>query len=301
MMGRAVAVVRVNFFGFERLSESRGAQRALPSRPRLGYGLDAMSEGFSDKEGANTVTTRRVPSRLLRWAVPLAAASALLSVTLAAHASRVLGRVSGFEYLLNPVWQDAKNPNEHGYSFREPVPTVRADLRQLFPHIPKEVCVALLADSARRPQKPVLVRVGGGRTTPVTIVLAPGTRISFQNTDPFPHSLYGVGISTFTPSRTRSGDQREWTVPSAGVFEIRDKLAPSLRFWVVGEPNVAAIAYPSMKGEFALTVDEPGKYKVQTYFSGKPVGAPVDVEFKGNDMDLRNTPIKLADKQKDKG
>ncbi len=240
-------------------------------------------------------------ARWPHWGLPLSLLMAVLSMTLVAEAARIVGKVSGFMYLRNPVWQEAKNPNEHGYSFREPVPTVRADYRQLFPHIPKEVCIALIAGVPTKPQKPVLVRVGGGRTTPVTIVLAPGTRIAFQNTDPFDHSLYAVGLPSFSPSRTKPGDQREWTVPGEGVFEIRDKLAPSLRFWVVGHPKVASIAYPSMAGEFALSVPEPGTYQVQPYFAGEPVGTPVEVEFKGKDVDLRRAPIKLADKKKDEG
>ena len=261
-----------------------------------------MKDGSTKKVRSRNSTSRWRSAGFFRWGLPLALASGLVLLPVGAEAARVLGKVAGYELLHNPVWQQAKNPNEHGYSFREPVPTVRADFRQLFPHIPKEVCIALISEGARKPQKPVLVRVGGGRTTPVTIVLAPGTRISFQNTDPFDHSLFAVGIKTFSASRTKSGDQREWTVPSEGVFEIRDALAPSLRFWVVGEPNVAAITYPSMKGDFALSVEEPGNYKVQPYFSGKPVGEPVPIEFKGNEVDLRKAPIKLVDdKKKGKG
>ena len=222
----------------------------------------------------------------------LAAAVALPAT---AHATRIKGKLANYRQLVNPVWQEAKDPKRRGYSFREIVPTVRAEFRKLFPHIPKELCVAALASTPQRAAKmPTLIRVGGGRTTPVTIVVAPGSRLQFKNTDPFTHRLYGVGLKLFPANDTIKGGRREWAVPKAGSYEIRDELAPSLRTWVVAEPNVAAIAYPSMKGEFMLTVEEPGDYELQAYFAGKKEGEPIKVTVAEADMDLSNRPIKVA-------
>lgn len=223
------------------------------------------------------------------------AVAALLAVAADASAARVKGSVAGFQFLLNPVWEESKDPERHAFSFREAVPTVRSEFRRLFPHIPKELCVAALAAEKQAPQKPILIRVGGGRTTPVTIVVTPGTQLQFQNTDPFPHRLYAVGVGTFTAAETVKGGVRSWSVPGPGTFEIRDEAAPSLRMFVVGEPNLAAIAYPSMKGEFALTL-EPGEYKVQSFFAGKKVGPEVSVKV-DKDFDLKQ-PIKVADEPK---
>src|SRR6185503_14927725 len=122
---------------------------------------------------------------------------------------------------------------------------------------PKELCIAAIGTTKQKPNPPVLIRVGGGRTTPVTLVVPPGTQLQFQNTDPFKHKLYGVKIADFGPNETIKGGVRSWSVP-AGTSEIRDELAPSLRMWVIAEPNVAAIAYPSLKGEFQLTIAEAG-------------------------------------------
>jgi plastocyanin len=222
---------------------------------------------------------------------PRLAAALLLVATVtvpgAADAARVKGRLDGYRLLRNPVWAEARDPSNHGYSFREPVPTVRADFRRPFPHIPKEVCVAAISTAAQKAQPPVLVRVGGGRTTPVTIVVPPGTRLTFQNTDPFKHRLYAVGVKTFPPADQGQGATREWTVATPGTFEIRDEAAPSLRMWVVAEPNVASIAYPSMKGEFALNVAEPGDYNLQVYFAGKKVGDAVPVKVEAADVELK--------------
>jgi plastocyanin len=209
-----------------------------------------------------------------------------------ADAAHIKGQFQGFRSLQNPVWAEAKDPKNHGYSFREPVPTVRAEFRRPFPHIPKELCVAAIAAGAQKPQKPILIRLGGGRTTPVTIVVTPGQQLTFQNTDPFKHRIYGVGIKSFLASDSGPGATRDWTVPEAGMFEIRDEAAPSVRMWIVAEPNVAAVAYPSMKGEFSLTVQEPGDYTLQTYFSGKKVGNAVPVTVTEKDLELKQ-PIKV--------
>jgi hypothetical protein len=205
----------------------------------------------------------------------------------------VLGQLTGYEHLRNPVWTEAKAPSKHGYTFRELVPTVPAQYRNLFPHIPKEVCVAALATGNQSPGASVLIRVGGGRTTPVTIVVPPNTKLTFRNTDPFTHRLYAVGLKTFTPSDTARGAEREWSVPSAGTYEIRDELAPSLRMFVVSEPKVAAIAYPALDGRFGITVKEPGDYTLQAYFAGKPVGPATPVVAEGKDIALK-APIKVA-------
>ena len=228
----------------------------------------------------------------LRATKTLLVTAALVALPSSAGAAHVKGRFEGFRALQNPVWAEAKDPKNHGYSFREPVPTVRAEYRRPFPHIPKELCLAVIASAPQKAQPPVLIRVGGGRTTPVTIVVTPGTRLTFQNTDPFKHKIYGVGIKTCASSETVPGATRDWSVPEAGVFEIRDDAAPSLRMWIVAEPNVASVAYPSMKGEFSVNIQDPGDYTLQAYFAGKKVGAPMPVTVDPKDVELKQ-PIKV--------
>jgi len=236
-----------------------------------------------------------------RWLAVAAGALALAAAT-NAPAARIRGTVVGTQNLINPVWEEAKDPERHLFSFREPVPTVRAELRRLFPFIPKELCIAALSAEKQPAQKPILIRIGGGRTTPVTIVVTPGTELQFQNTDPFAHRLYAVGVGTFGVSDTVKGGVRSWTVSGPGTFEIRDEAAPSLRMWVIGEPNLAGLSYPSLRGEFALAVDAAGEYRVQAYFAGKKVGPEIPVKVGTADVDLSKQPLKVADENKgDKG
>ena len=134
--------------------------------------------------------------------------------------------------------------------------------------------VAIATTTQQPPAIPLLITVGGGRTTPVTVVVAPGTRLHFENRDPFPHRIYGVGQTTFPPGEMAPMAARDWTAPGPGRYEIRDELSPSIRSWVVVEPNVAAIAYPTSQGTFSIPQLANGEYTLRAFFAGSPVGTP---------------------------
>jgi hypothetical protein len=212
------------------------------------------------------------PSQKLKFVTLAAAALVIPTIALGAQ---VRGKLNGLEKIMNPVWAEAKDVSSHRFSWREPSPTVRAEFRSLFAYAPKEVCVAAVAAVAQQPPAlPLLITVGGGRTTPVTVVVAPGTRLHFENRDPFAHRLYGVGQSTFPAGDMVAMSARDWTAPGPGRYEIRDELSPSVRSWVVVEPNVAAIAYPSTAGLFLIPQLVQGEYTLRAYFNGAPVGSP---------------------------
>jgi hypothetical protein len=227
-------------------------------------------------------------------------ASALCAALVAgpAAAASIKGKVAGFEHLLNPVWAASKGANAQSYNFREPSPTVSSEARRLFPYIPKELCVALLSATDQPKMKAIDVLVGGGRTTPVTLVVTPGTELHFKNTDPFPHRLYGVDVKSFGPSDMAKGADRVWTVPEAGVYEIKDELVPSVHMCVVSEPKVAAIGFPDLSGQFQIEVATPGDYNVQPYFTGKPVGKPLLVPLPKENaaLDVSKAPIVVGTK-----
>ncbi|HKQ68623.1 MAG TPA: hypothetical protein VJT73_04755 [Polyangiaceae bacterium] len=217
----------------------------------------------------------------------IALAGVGLAIPGIALAAQVKGKLLGLEKLLNPVWAEAKDVGSHRFSWREPSPTVRSEFRNLFAYAPKEVCVAAIASSSQQPPAlPLLITVGGGRTTPVTVVVTPGTRLHFENRDPFPHKLYGVGQSTFPPGEMAGMAARDWTAPGPGKYEIRDALSPSIRSWVVVEPNVAAIAYPSTQGVFLIPQLAPGEYTMKAYFGGAPVGSPRSFVMSGANVDI---------------
>jgi hypothetical protein len=231
------------------------------------------------------LVARSAPRRVAHAAIGRCARRAALVIALvtvpgaAVAAVTVKGKTVGSGKLLNPVWNEAKDPSLHRYTFREPSATVRADVRTLTAYLPKELCIAALIDGDAPPKNaPYRVVIAGGRTTPVTLVVAKGQQLQFENQDPFPHKLYVVGADSkgFGPEETRPTNRRGWTPPGPGKYEIRDQLAPSIRAWIVVEPHVASVGYPDRKGDFQIDL-EPGKYKLHGYVNGEPVGTELNI------------------------
>jgi hypothetical protein len=217
--------------------------------------------------------TTRIGSSARRIAVTLA----LLFVPGIALAATVTvkGRAAGGAKLLNPVWNEAKDPTSHRYNFREPSPTVRPDVRTLTGYLPKELCIVALGEKGVALKVPMRMIVAGGRTTPVTLVVAEGQQIQIENHDPFPHKLYDTGNKGLQAGETLATKSRTWTPPGPGKYEIRDHYSPSIRSWIVVEPRAVAVAYPDRKGEFAIDL-EPGTYKLRGYYNGEPIGTELD-------------------------
>lgn len=225
------------------------------------------------------MTPRSLSSRIALALALVVAPGALLSADVLA-AVTIKGKIVNVQALLNPVWNEAKDPKANRFNFREPSATVRADVRILRAHLHKEVCVVALADEGKKVDQPLRVVVSGGRASPVTLVVAQGQEIQLENHDPWPHQVYevsgkgGLGDGTMAAQGTR-----KWTPPGPGKYEIRDRISPSVRSWVVVEPKAAAIAYPTRKGDFAIDL-EPGNYKLRAYHNGEPVGDELPIEVK---------------------
>lgn len=194
----------------------------------------------------------------------------------------VKGEVQGGEFLLNPVWNEARDPNNHRYTFRTPSVTVSQKAKTLTAFLPKEVPVVALGEGAKASEIAIEVQVSGGRTTPVTIVVPPGQSLQFVNRDPFPHALYtsdtdkgGLPAQPMT-----KGASRTWTPPGPGAYELRDELFPSVRSWVVVDARAVASGYPDLSGSFQIDGLPEGTYALQAYFNGAPSGSPVTIDVR---------------------
>jgi hypothetical protein len=195
------------------------------------------------------------------------------SVALGA-AVTVKGRLSGTQKLLNPVWNEAKDPAAHSYNFREPSVTTRLDVRTLTAQLDREVVVVATSDAGGKVKgKMDLI---GGRASPTTLVVTQGEVVQIENKDPFPHRIYDTGNKGLQLGETPADKARSWTPPGPGKYEIRDQAAPSLRAWIVVVPKAVSAVYPDKKGEFSMDL-EPGKYKLRAYHNGEPVGKELEI------------------------
>lgn len=215
------------------------------------------------------------------------------------------GKVKGGSALLNAVWNEAAKADNNRYTFRAPSTSVSKDARILRAYLPRELCiVALSAGPAQAAGTPIPIHVSGGRTTPTTIVIPSGQNVQFINHDPFPHKLFDVaGVKGgMGPEETAPKKPRVWRPPGPGTYEIRDKLFPSVRTWIVVEPRAAAFGTPMLTkpDEFVITGLTEGSYTLRGYFEGKPVGEELKVEVKSSSEQTVKEPLVVAAEPKKK-
>lgn len=239
--------------------------------------------------GAHRRVLRRLALSLALLAVPGAALAATVTLK---------GKAVGTAKLLNPVWNEAKDTKSNRYTFREPSATVRSEVRTLTGYLPKELCVAALGEKGAPLKVPLRVVVSGGRTTPVTLVVAEGQQIQFENQDPFPHKLYDTGNKGLNAVETAAAKSRSWTPPGPGKYEIRDQLAPSVRSWIVVESRTLGVGFPDRQGQFAIDL-EPGKYTLRGYYNGEKVGSDLEIVVTPAPAEqLLRDPLKAGDAEK---
>ena len=214
-----------------------------------------------------------------RWSALLLGAllaGATASGTLHAAANGgVKGKVVAWEKLLPGVYAEAAKPDSHRFTWREPSPTVKQDFRKLSANVSRDVCIAAFSSGQAGAHEPKFVKVTGGRITPSTIVLSPGSRLSFKNHDPFPHALYEEKNAAWAPNPLAPGSTREWAATTPGVHVIRDQLFTSMVMYIVVDANAVEYDFPDREGAFSMTLP-PGEYTLKAFFEGKPTGKPVD-------------------------
>jgi hypothetical protein len=241
------------------------------------------------------MTQRSVRAREARRVLGVALVVTAQGWAATAAALNLRGRVQGQEHLRNPVWMEARDAANHGYSFREPVPTVASEFRRLSPQVSRELCVVALGSGrTRRTAAKVEVLWAGGGANPATVVVAPGTELTLSNRDPFVRRPFAVGLSTFGAAAVQTGSTRKWTARDSGLVEFRDETSPSVRLWVVARDGVIATGAPNDDGTFILDLPEPGNYTLQVYFAGKAIGDARSVTMGRGPLDLTRLPLVVA-------
>jgi hypothetical protein len=209
---------------------------------------------------------------------PLLVGSALASSSLLAGSSpvgvNVKGKVVGWEKLVPQVYAEAA-ADPHRYTWRETSPTVKQEFRKLSANASRDVCIVALNSAGAQAHEPLAIKITGGRLTPSTLVLSPGSRLSFKNDDPFPHVLFEAGNDKWAANPIAPTSTREWAATTAGLHVIRDQLFPSVVMYVLVDPAAVEFATPDRDGAFSMAVT-PGDYTLKAFFEGKQVGKAVD-------------------------
>jgi len=215
-----------------------------------------------------------------RVALAVLAGFAFFSVSGRAAAPNVKGKITGQDKLVPEVYAEAAKPESRRWTWREPSPSVAAQFRTLSANPSRDLCIAATTSGNAGPQEPIRMTVTGGRVFPTTIVVSPGTQLAFKNFDPFKHRLYVVGNPNFKAEDMGPNQVRSWSAPPGqNKFEIRDELFPTVRTFVIVDPQVVQVAYPGRDGAFGFTLPA-GEYVLKAFFNGHPVGKPMPVNAK---------------------
>ncbi len=174
------------------------------------------------------------------------------------------------------MWNESKDASSHRYTFREPSPTTRPDVRNLTAQLDKEVAIVAIGDSGGGGTMKADMTVMGGRISPVTLVVKQGTTVQIVNRDPFPHRLYDTGNKGLQAGDTPANKARSWQPPGpgntrSGISRRRASAAGSS-----SSRRPLRWTYPDRKGELAIDLS-PGKYKLRAYHNGEPVGKELDI------------------------
>lgn len=221
-------------------------------------------------------------------------AFALLTTAGQAAAPNVKGKVSGYDKLVPEVYAEAAKPEARRWTWREPSPSVAAQFRTLAANPSRDVCIAATTGANQEKQE-FRMTVTGGRVFPTTIVVTPNTQLAFKNFDPFKHRIYvmsATGQKLLAAEDLQPNAVRSWSAQGAGKYEVRDELFPSVRTYIVVDPQVVAVAYPGRDGAFGFNLPA-GEYVLKAFFNGKPVGRQVQfVAKERGTVDLKE-PLKL--------
>ena len=213
-------------------------------------------------------------------------ATGVIAIATTAPAAVVRGKIANAEKLIPAVYADIAKA-EHRYTWREPSPTVKPEFRALSANPSRDICIAAVSQAASGPHAPIQITVTGGHTVFTTIAVSPQTKILFVNHDPFPHRLYEVGDPGFKEQDMAPGTPRDWTASGAGTYEFRDRMFPTLRFFVVVVEGLVDIVYPEHNGSFKFPNLPSGDYFLRAYFDGKPVGQQVQAVATHGNVELR--------------
>ncbi len=229
-----------------------------------------------------------------RLVLGVLAFAATLAVAGNAAGPNVKGKISGQEKLVPEVYAEATKPESRRWTWREPSPSVDSKWRTLSAAPSRDICIAALSTANQAAQEPIRMTVTGGRVFPTTIVVSPGTQLAFKNFDPFRHRLYVVGQATMKADDLQPNGVRSWTAPGPGTYQVRDELFPSVRTWIVVDPQVVASVFPGRDGAFGFTLPG-GEYILKAYFQGKVVGRPAQANAKDRGTFELKDPLNVAE------
>ncbi|MCP4195552.1 MAG: hypothetical protein GY762_00230 [Proteobacteria bacterium] len=205
---------------------------------------------------------------MMRVLVIVCAAIFYMSMLPAVEAAGLTGKVVVSSKLQEEINKKKKSESKNTYywNLENGILPIRGERINLS----RDIAVVLFdADATEsKPDKLKSVKVHAGAMERNVVVTRPGSTIRFRNVDPMDHELYCADMPSFEPERQSNGSFRPIRFESEGIFEVRCKLVPHFKGYVVVTKGIQVIPV-SGDGTFSLNNVSAGKYTLKVFFDGE--------------------------------
>lgn len=157
-------------------------------------------------------------------------------------------------------------------------PNGAVDVRRPLVHPDVDLGLILTGTGIAEASQSPSLNVVGGRCRPGTLAINVNTTVRFLNQDLMSHELYAVSpgqteaLPFFTRQVTPARSDRSVQFTQAGTYELRDRMQPDFRCWVVVGQGVQGRVVP-LNGDNTWRTSNvaAGSYTMRVYFEGRAV------------------------------
>ncbi len=146
--------------------------------------------------------------------------------------------------------------------------------------------VVYLEDAPLDPNAKMTARIDNRQMAfvPFVTVIPAGGKVTFQNSDPFPHNVFSPDADKFNMGTISHNQVLVHSFPKAGEYSLLCNLHPGMLGYIVVAPS-SYFAKTDAKGHYAIKVVPPGTYKVTAWSPRLPTETK-SVDVKGGDATL---------------
>ena len=151
---------------------------------------------------------------------------------------------------------------------------------------PLPFAVVYLEDAPIDPNARMTARIDNRQMAfvPFVTVIPAGGKVTFLNSDPFPHNVFSPDADKFNMGTISQNQMLVHSFPKAGEYSLLCNLHPGMLGYIVVAPS-SYFAKTDAKGHYAIKAVPPGTYKVTAWSPRLPTETK-SVDVKGVDATL---------------
>jgi len=146
--------------------------------------------------------------------------------------------------------------------------------------------VVYLEDAPIDPKAKMTARIDNRQMAfvPFVTVIPAGGKVTFQNSDPFPHNVFSPDADKFNMGTISQNQMLVHSFPKAGEYSLLCNLHPGMLGYVVVAPS-SYFSKTDAKGHYAIKAVPQGTYKITAWSPRLPTETK-SVDVKGGDATL---------------